>query len=58
MWQIPNNYWKSFIHLKKESLIDNMTNTELVLNMLFEVSDTEISKNENPKEGSEKLKFS
>ena len=33
-------------NLKKESLRDNMTNTELVLNMLAEVSTTEISRNE------------
>ena len=30
------------------SLRDNMTNVELILNMLAEVSATEISKNENP----------
>lgn len=35
--------------LKKENLRDNMTNTELVLNMLAEVSTTEISKATNPK---------
>ena len=34
--------------LKKESLRDNMTNAELVLNMLAELSATEIAKNENP----------
>ena len=34
--------------LKKENLRDNMTNTELVLNMLAEVSTTEISKATNP----------
>ena len=32
----------------KESLRDNMTNTELVLNMLAEVSTTEISRATNP----------
>lgn len=36
------------IKLKKENLRDNMTNLELVLNMLAEVTTTEISKNENP----------
>ena len=41
--------YKQHKNLKKESLRDNMTNTELVLNMLAEVSATEISKNENPK---------
>ncbi len=35
--------------LKKENLRDNMTNLELVLNMLAEVSTTEISKEVNPK---------
>ena len=34
--------------LKKENLRDNMTNTELVLNMLAEVSTKEISKATNP----------
>lgn len=40
--------YKNFKGLKKESLRDNMTNTELVLNMLAEVSTTEISKATNP----------
>lgn len=40
--------YKKYKGLKKESLRDNMTNTELVLNMLAEVSTTEISRNENP----------
>lgn len=40
--------YKKYKGLRKESLRDNMTNTELVLNMLAEVSTTEISKNENP----------
>ena len=34
--------------LKKEGLRDNMTNMELILNMLAEASTTEISKVENP----------
>ena len=34
--------------LKKESLRDNMTNAELVINMLGELATTEISKVENP----------
>ena len=34
--------------LKKENLRDNMTNVELVLNMLAEVSTTEFSKERNP----------
>ena len=40
--------YKNYKGLKKESLRDNMTNTELVLNMLAEVSTTEISRNQNP----------
>ena len=40
--------YKEYKGLKKESLRDNMTNTELVLNMLAEVSTTEISRSENP----------
>ena len=34
--------------LKKENLRDNMTNAELVINMLGELATTEISKSENP----------
>ena len=34
--------------LKKESLRDNMTNAEFVINMLGEIATTEISKVENP----------
>ena len=34
--------------LKKENLRDNMTNAELVINMLGELATTEISKTENP----------
>lgn len=41
--------YKYHKNLRKESLRDNMTNTELVLNMLAEVSTTAISRNENPK---------
>ena len=41
--------YKNFKGLKKESLRDNMSNMELVLNMLAEVSTTEISKEKNPK---------
>lgn len=40
--------YKQHKGLKKESLRDNMTNAELVLNMLAELSVTEIAKNENP----------
>jgi len=41
--------YKNLKSLKRESLRDNMTNLELVLNMLAEVSTTEISKKEEPK---------
>ncbi len=41
--------YKQFKDLKKESLRDNMTNLELVLNMLAEASTTEISKDKKPK---------
>lgn len=40
--------YKQYKGLKKEGLRDNMTNMELILNMLAEVSTTEISKSENP----------
>ena len=40
--------YKQYKGLKKEGLRDNMTNMELILNMLAEASTTEISKGENP----------
>jgi hypothetical protein len=40
--------YKKLKGLKKESLRDNMTNTELVLNMLAEVASTDISIEEQP----------
>ena len=40
--------YKQHKGLKKEGLRDNMTNMELILNMLAEASTTEISKVENP----------
>jgi hypothetical protein len=40
--------YKIFKNLKKENLRDNMTNLELVLNMLAEVTTKEFSKKENP----------
>jgi len=40
--------YKIFKGLKKENLRDNMTNLELVLNMLAEASTTEISKEKKP----------
>lgn len=41
--------YKQYKGLKKESLRDNMTNTELALNMLAEASATDISRQKNPK---------
>jgi hypothetical protein len=41
--------YKNFKSLKKQNLRDNMTNLELVLNMLAEASATEISKVQKPK---------
>ncbi len=41
--------YKQLKNLKKENLRDNMTNMELVLNMLAEATTTELSKKENPK---------
>ena len=41
--------YKNLKGLKKENLRDNMTNIELVLNMLAETSATEISKSKNQK---------
>lgn len=40
--------YKRHKSLTKENLRDNMTNMELVLNMLAEVTTTELSKSENP----------
>lgn len=41
--------YKAYKGLKKENLRDNMTNMELALNTLAEVSATEFSKQQNPK---------
>ncbi len=40
--------YKQYKGLKRENLRDNMTNLELVLNMLAEATTTEISKEKNP----------
>ena len=40
--------YKQFKGLKKENLRDNMTNRELVLNMLAEISTKDISESRNP----------
>ena len=41
--------YKQYKGLKTESLRDNMTNLELVLNMLAEATTTEISKERKPR---------
>ncbi|MCS3199154.1 BRO-N domain-containing protein [Candidatus Bacteroides intestinigallinarum] len=40
--------YKKFKGLTKENLRDNMTNTELILNMLAEAATTDLSKEKNP----------
>ena len=47
--------YKHLKGLKKENLRDNMTTTELVLNMLAETSTTDISKAEQPQNFSENM---
>ncbi|MDZ4203595.1 MAG: BRO family protein [Bacteroidales bacterium] len=49
--------YKKFKDLKKENLRDNMTNLELVLNMLSEATTTEISKEKKPKTFAENKKI-
>jgi hypothetical protein len=46
---LTTQQYKKLKDLKRENLRDNMTNLELVLNMLAEASTTEISKDKNPK---------
>lgn len=48
--------YKKLKGLHKESLRDNMTNAELVLNMLAELSTTEIARKENPQGLEENMK--
>ena len=48
--------YKMFKGLKKENLRDNMTNTELILNMLAEVSTKDISVAVEPKDFTESIK--
>ena len=47
--------YKTFKGLKKENLCDNMSDMELILNMLAESTTTEISKQKNPATFSENL---
>ncbi len=49
--------YKKHKDLKKENLRDNMTNLELVLNMLAEATTTEISKEKKPKTFTENKKI-
>jgi len=50
---LTTKQYKLLKDLKKENLRDNMTNLELVLNMLAETSTTELSKKQKPKTFSE-----
>ena len=47
--------YKEFKRLKKENLRDNMTNKELILNMLAELSTKEISESSNPENFSDHI---
>ena len=53
---ISTKEYKILNDLKKENLRDNMTNLELVLNMLAETSTTELSKKQKPKTFNENKK--
>ncbi len=55
-WKSIKQY-KKFKNLKKQNLRDNMTNLELILNMLAEATTTEISKEKKPNSflGSKKI---
>jgi hypothetical protein len=54
---LTTKQYKQLKNLKKENLRDNMSNLELVLNMLAEVSTTKFSKEENPQGLEENLKI-
>lgn len=49
--------YKNLKGLKKENLRDNMSNLEIVLNMLAEATTTEISRQQNPSSFSENLEI-
>ena len=49
--------YKNFKGLKKENLRDNMSTTELILNMLAETSTKDISKEEQPEGFDESIKI-
>ena len=55
--EMTTKQYKQHKGLKTESLRDNMTNLELVLNMLAEATTTEISKEKQPKTMSENSKI-
>lgn len=54
--EMSTKEYKKLKNLKKENLRDNMTNLELVLNMLAETATTEISKTKKPETFSENKK--
>lgn len=54
---LSTKQYKQHKNLKKESLRDNMTNLELVLNMLAEATTTEISKEQQPQSLGENQKI-
>lgn len=54
---LTTKQYKNFKSLKKENLRDNMTNLELVLNMLAETATTEISQKRKPKNFPENKKI-
>ena len=53
---LTTKQYKNLKCLKKENLRDNMTNLELVLNMLAETATTEISKKSEPRSFAENKK--
>ena len=55
--EMTTREYKNLKNLKKENLRDNMSNIELVLNMLAETATTELSKENNPKGFSESKKI-
>lgn len=54
---LTTKQYKNLKKLKKENLRDNMTNLELVLNMLAETTTTEFSKKQKPKTFNENKKI-
>ena len=54
---LTTKQYKNLKDLKKENLRDNMTNLELVLNMLAETTTTELSKKQKPRTFSENKKI-